>query len=64
MNVGGGSETPQFSSLNPINPNSGGPTCQGVSNLGIGFARDIARFYLPNSAKNIMSSKLLSNDVV
>src|SRR5262249_33230201 len=57
INIGGGTETPNASNLNPMLPGTGGPT-SGIPNLVKGFGEQIAEFFKRGSAERIIGSRL------
>jgi hypothetical protein len=57
VNVGGGSETPEFSNLNPFVEGTGGPT-SGVYNHVRASFEQIDQVFQPGSVQSIMSNRL------
>jgi hypothetical protein len=62
VNVGGGGEVPNVTNLNPINPNSGGPT-HGIPNHIPRGMEDMDSVFQPGSVKNMISRRLRYGDV-
>jgi hypothetical protein len=62
VNVGGGSETPQYSNLNPFVEGTGGPT-GGVYNHVRASFEQIDQVFQPGSVQSIMSNRLPATTV-
>ncbi|GBU17954.1 MULTISPECIES: hypothetical protein [Methylobacterium] len=62
VNVGGGTENSKVTNLNPINPNSGGPTT-GIPNHVLGGMEDMGELFEAGSVREMFSNKLRYVDV-
>ena len=62
ISVGGGTENPNVSNLNPIKPGSGGPV-RGIPNHVLGSMEEMDQLFVAGSAKRLTSSRLRFNDV-
>lgn len=62
VSVGGGFENRDGTNLNPINPNSGGPS-RNIPNHVLGRMEDMDKLFEPASVRNMISSKLRFVDV-
>jgi hypothetical protein len=62
VNVGGGTETPNMTNLNPIKPAAGGTT-HGIPNHIKGSMEEMDQLFEPGSVEYMMSSRLRFGDV-